>query len=152
MGVSNKFENMKKYRFSSLGDRTITPACSPGAATSFLGCFKILKILFFLKRKFCHGIFHDLTKMLLETKICDYSRIPIEIDSKPENYRYCFGISKSQKFHGRILIIFSKSLKNPFLISGIMFVCQGSKYNGKCLRRRRHLRRVQRPRQAGGAL
>ena len=65
---------MKKASKTSLGVRVNTPTRFPGSGTSIMMFLKFLKILFFLKRKFCHRIFHDLTKMLLETKICDYNR------------------------------------------------------------------------------
>ena len=46
---------------------------------------------------------------------------PIEIDSKPENIKYCSEKSDSWKFHGEILIIFSENMKNVFIISETMF-------------------------------
>ena len=56
---------------------------------------------------------------------------PIEIDSKPENYKYCSEKSDCRKICDGILIIFSENMKNAFIISETMFLGQENKYNGK---------------------
>ena len=117
--------------FSSLGGCAITPTCSPGPGTSFMRFMKVLKILKFLNRKFRHRIFANVSKILVMTKILVILGNPIEIYSKPENYKYRFEISDWRKFYGGILIINSKILFFMFIWPKIMFLGQGSKYNGK---------------------
>ena len=66
----------------------ITPTCSPGSGTSFLRFLKSLKILISLNRKFHRGIFENVPEITVMTKVYVIIGNPIEIDSKPENYKY----------------------------------------------------------------
>ena len=108
-----------------------TPTRSPGPGTSFPMFLKSLKILFFLNRKFRPGIFPNMTKMLVRTKISGYNRKSYWNCLKRGNYKCWFEISDWQKYHGGILIIFLQSGENPFFRCKIMSLSQENKYNGK---------------------
>ena len=92
--------------FSSLEGRVIIPTCSPGPGTSFMMFIKVLKISKFLNRKFRPRIFQNMSKFQLKPRYVVIIGNPIEIDSKPENYKYCFEKSDLQKTHREKLIIY----------------------------------------------
>ena len=76
--------------FSSLEGRVSTPARFPGPGTSFMMFIKFLKILIFLNRKFHRGDFENVSKLQSRPRYLVIIGNPIEIDSKPENYK-CWG-------------------------------------------------------------
>ena len=117
--------------YSSLRGRVITPACSPDPGTSFLRFLEILKILIFLNGKFYLRIFHFVLKFSFWATDITIIGKPIEIDAKAVNCKYLIEKSKSQKSRGGILIIYFLILFFMFILSKIMFLGQGSKYNGK---------------------
>ena len=70
--------------YSSLRGRVSTPACSRGPGTSFLRFLEISKNLIFLNRKFCHGIFQNMSSFQLKPRYVVIIGNPIEIDSNLE--------------------------------------------------------------------